>query len=149
MSKSYFWFFCYGFRGFWLLHWAANQNPQTVGKNHQKGRSTLWFWIIAVCLLLSISSFVSRIIPKTGNCEDIPSGKCKIGISRIWVAQDFRKQKIATNLVLTFERYFAYGAILKKGENYAFSHTTPDGTNFASKYVGLPNGQFLTYNPCK
>ena len=93
--------------------------------------------------------FVYRIIPKTGNCEDIPSGKCKIGISRIWVAQDFRKQKIATNLVLTFERYFAYGAILKKGENYAFSHTTPDGTNFASKYVGLPNGQFLTYNPCK
>merc|ERR1711981_1213635 len=92
---------------------------------------------------------VSRIIPKTGNCEDIPSGRCKIGISRIWVAQDFRKQKIATNLVLTFERYFAYGAILKKGENYAFSHTTPDGTNFNSKYAGLPNGQFLTYNPCK
>ena len=107
-------------------------------------------YLSTLCLFTFILFFfVSRIIPKTGNCEDIPSGKCKIGISRIWVAQDFRKQKIATNLVLTFERYFAYGAILKKGENYAFSHTTPDGTNFASKYVGLPNGQFLTYNPCK
>ena len=37
--------------------------------------------------------------------------------------------------------------LLKRGEEYAFSHTTPDGTMFASNFTGLPNGDFLTYMP--
>ena len=37
--------------------------------------------------------------------------------------------------------------VLKRGEEYAFSHTTPDGTMFASNFTGLPNGDFLTYMP--
>ena len=36
------------------------------------------------------------------------------------------------------------GYPLEVGKEYAFSHTTPDGSKFASKHTG---GYFLTYNP--
>ena len=77
--------------------------------------------------------------------EDIPNPKVDIGISRLWVAQDYRRKNVATRLVKAMESSFQPGLILKKGQQYAFSHTTPDGTQFASKYVGLSSGCFLTY----
>ena len=40
--------------------------------------------------------------------------------------------------------FFGMGCILEKGQDYAFSHTTPDGSTFASKHTG---GYFLTYKP--
>ena len=65
----------------------------------------------------------------------------------MWVAEDYRRKKIASRLVDAMKINFLFGTILEKGQ-YAFSHTTPDGSRFASKYVGLLNGGFLTYKHC-
>jgi ribosomal protein S18 acetylase RimI-like enzyme len=73
--------------------------------------------------------------------------KVVAGISRIWVSRDFRRLNIATRLVQAMEVSFIEKKFLKKGEEYAFSHTTPDGSLFASKYTSPKNGVFLAYAP--
>jgi len=73
--------------------------------------------------------------------------KVTVGVSRIWTATDFRRQEVATRLVQAMEKNFYphnNGYPLEVGKEYAFSHTTPDGSKFASKHTG---GYFLTYNP--
>lgn len=67
------------------------------------------------------------------------------GISRIWVSPDYQRSKIATRLVDAMTANFIPGRILKKGE-FAFTHTTPSGAEFASKYT-KSQGRFLTYAP--
>ena len=80
--------------------------------------------------------------------SDIPDYKSVlVGISRIWVASDCRGTKIATRLVKAMEISFFAPKYLRKGVEYAFSHTTPDGSLFASKYVDNPDKSFLTYTP--
>lgn len=66
-----------------------------------------------------------------------------VGISRIWVAQDCRRQGVASKLVRAMETNF-YPQVLRKGKDFAFSHTTPDGSLFASKHTG--KNFFLTYS---
>ena len=59
----------------------------------------------------------------------------------------FRRKQVATRLVQAMEHNFhshSHVYPLEKGKEYAFSHTTPDGSKFASKHTG---GFFLTYNP--
>ena len=80
-----------------------------------------------------------------GDCILAPTKKGpKVGISRIWVAQDARRNGVATNLVKAMETNFCGPQILIKGQDYAFSHTTPDGTKFALKHTGKK--YFLTYD---
>jgi len=79
--------------------------------------------------------------------EELPKGSPAVlaGISRIWTAMNFRRQGLATKMVKAMEtNFFGMGCILEKGQDYAFSHTTPDGSTFASKHTG---GFFLTYKP--
>jgi len=81
--------------------------------------------------------------------KDLPeeSIKVSVGVSRIWTATDFRRKQVATRLVQAMEHNFhshSHVYPLEKGKEYAFSHTTPDGSKFASKHTG---GFFLTYNP--
>ena len=76
--------------------------------------------------------------------EDVvTSNKVLVGVSRIWVAKDFRRNGIASKMVKAMKCGF-YGSakILNNGE-FAFSHTTPSGSEFASKFIG---GNFLTYS---
>jgi hypothetical protein len=80
-------------------------------------------------------------------CDLMSYSKVVAGISRIWVSTDFQRHNIATRLVQAMEGSFVENKFLKKGEEYAFSHTTPDGSLFASKYTSHKKGVFLTYAP--
>ena len=77
--------------------------------------------------------------------EILSAKKGMVGVSRIWVAQDFRRQGIAKKLTTAMKSGF-YGSvkIIKNGD-FAFSHTTPSGSEFASNFVG-GEGKFLTYS---
>ena len=67
------------------------------------------------------------------------------GISRIWVYPDYQRKGIASRLVDAMRETFMLPAkILSIGE-FAFSHTTPNGSDFAVKYTGSTD--FLTYAP--
>lgn len=66
----------------------------------------------------------------------------KCGISHIWVAQNFRKQRIATALLDAVKRNFVYGYILADND-IAFTSPTEAGSAFAEKYFKTPN--YLVY----
>ena len=104
--------------------------------------------------LLKDDDRLSRAEPNPKNREDwvlhdiMSKSKVLVGISRIWVSQDYQRRQIATRLVLAMERTFLGGKkFLKRGEEYAFSHTTPIGSKFASSITGHKNSSFLTYAP--
>jgi len=65
-----------------------------------------------------------------------------VGLSRIWVHHQYRKQGIASSLVDVVRVNFIYGEIVKK-EMIALSQPSPEGKQFATKYFGTP--QFLVY----
>ena len=83
-------------------------------------------------------------VPQQWLLDDVvTSKKVLVGVSRIWVAQDFRRQGIAAKMVRAMKgRFYGTAKILDNGE-FAFSHTTPSGSEFATKFVG---GNFLTYS---
>ncbi|KAL4235954.1 Establishment of cohesion 1 [Mactra antiquata] len=74
-------------------------------------------------------------------CSDVPE-KVSVGISRIWVYSQARKQGIATKLLDCVRQWSVYGNVIPK-HRIAFSDPTPDGKCLASKYFGTPN--FLVY----
>ena len=69
-----------------------------------------------------------------------------VGISRIWIAKDFRRQGVATKMVQALKCDMTLKYRQDISQCVAFSHTTPDGTMFASKIFNK-GGPFLTYNP--
>ena len=76
--------------------------------------------------------------------EDVvTSNKVLVGVSRIWVAKDFRRNGIASEMVKAMKCGFYGSAMILKNGEFAFSHTTPSGSEFASKFIG---GNFLTYS---
>lgn len=75
--------------------------------------------------------------------------RVSVGISGIWVHEDFRRNKVASRLVKAMEDTFFGHKKLVKGQGYAFAHKSTEGAIFASKYVGHPQGYFLTYSPGK
>jgi len=67
-----------------------------------------------------------------------------IGISRIWVHHQYRRQRIATTLLDTIRQHFVYGVSVKK-ELLAVTQPSTEGQLFASRYFGRV--EFLVYIP--
>ena len=74
--------------------------------------------------------------------------KVRAGISRLWVRPDYQRKGIASRMVDAMRKHFAVYHHLGI-EEFAFSHTTPNGTEFAVKYTTKCTGktEFLTYAP--
>merc|ERR1711874_905697 len=84
----------------------------------------------------------SEITGKMFCCSNQPE-PVVCGVSRIWVMADYRRRKIASQLVDCMRSNFVYGHYLKETD-FAFSDPTPNGIDFASKYLG--HSEFLVYN---
>lgn len=71
------------------------------------------------------------------------------GISRIWVRSDHQRRGIGSMLVESMRKHFVGGYHILSPEEFAFSHTTPNGTDFAIKYMAnqFKRMDFLTYAP--
>jgi len=67
-----------------------------------------------------------------------------IGISRIWVHHQYRRQGIATTLLNTIRLHFIYGVSVKK-ELLAVTQPSTEGQLFARRYFG--SVEFLVYIP--
>jgi len=67
-----------------------------------------------------------------------------IGISRIWVHHQFRRQGIATALLDSIRNHFVYGVSVKK-DHVAVTQPSTEGLLFATGYFGT--GEFLVYTP--
>jgi len=67
-----------------------------------------------------------------------------IGISRIWVHHQYRRQGIATALLDSIRNHFIYGLSVKK-ELIAVTQPSTEGQQFATGYFGT--GEFLVYVP--
>ena len=90
----------------------------------------------------------SNILSDTRMLHDVSDRfkqKVVAGISRIWVHSEFQRQGVATRLVDAMCVHFMMPERILKIGQFAFSHTTPNGTGFATKY--LKNEEFLTYAP--
>jgi len=70
--------------------------------------------------------------------------KVGVGVTRIWVTPQWQRRGVATRLVDAMRSNFLPAKVLEKHE-FAFSHTTPAGSDFAASYVGSQD--FLTYAP--
>lgn len=96
------------------------------------------------CLIAEPKLKAHRIIHSDGITllsEDSYDVKC--GVNRIWVKPEFRGQKIASTMMNTLRKNFAYGEYLNL-YNVAFSVTTAEGNEFAKKYTGRDD--YLTYS---
>jgi len=67
-----------------------------------------------------------------------------IGISRIWVHHQFRRQGIATALLDSIRNDFIYGVYVKK-DQVAVTQPSTEGFLFARRYFGTL--EFLVYLP--
>jgi len=67
-----------------------------------------------------------------------------IGISRIWVHHQFRRQGIASSLCDTIRNHFIYAVSVKR-DQLAVTQPSTEGQLFARKYFGT--GEFLVYTP--
>jgi len=79
--------------------------------------------------------------------DDLPKAtrsKVVAGVAKIWVAAEYQRRKIATRLVDAMRTHFLPIKPLATDE-FAFSHTTPNGSEFAANY--LTRTDFLTYAP--
>jgi len=99
------------------------------------------------CTLAEAIDTGFRVIPEAGGPEN--SYTCSttaqtvlVGISRIWVLSDHRKQGIASKLVDSVRNFFILGQFIKQDE-LAFSDPTMDGMDFASNY--MKKKDFLVY----
>ena len=95
---------------------------------------------------VSISSLISGSKDKQRCLRDVKPGKVVgVGVTRIWVCPTHQRKEIATRLVDAMRRDFLMPTKALKKDEFAFSHTTPNGSEFASKYVG--DSSFLVYAP--
>ncbi|KAG8182199.1 hypothetical protein JTE90_004137 [Oedothorax gibbosus] len=68
--------------------------------------------------------------------------KAICGVNRIWVAKEFRRQKVASRLIDCLRGCFIYGHVVDCKE-MAFTDPSLDGRVFAAAYTGTDN--FLVY----
>lgn len=66
----------------------------------------------------------------------------RCGISRIWVAPQYRRHGIAAKLITSMRSHFSFGAFLSFDE-IAFSSPTEDGKRFAASLA--QRNDFLIY----
>jgi len=108
---------------------------------------------VLACAVAENIKFAYKVINKDiENAPSPPESSCcvindkpqqaVIGISRIWVHHQYRKQGVASSLVDVIRSNFVFGQVLKK-DLLAFSQPSLDGKRFATKYFGTP--EFLVY----
>jgi len=94
-----------------------------------------------------------KILPQFTDTNEVLSDKCIIskesqsaiiGISRIWVHVQFRRQGIATVLLDTIRHHFIYSVSVKK-DLVAVTQPSTEGRLFSTKYFGT--SEFLVYTP--
>jgi len=80
--------------------------------------------------------------------ENIQSKVCT-GISRIWVRSDCQRKGIGSRLVEAMRKHFVGSYHILSPEEFAFSHTTPNGTDFAINYMAkqFKRMEFFAYAP--
>ncbi|XP_045119622.1 N-acetyltransferase ESCO2-like [Portunus trituberculatus] len=103
------------------------------------------------CLIAEKTAKGYRIVPQKQQmegssrlvCCSRDATKVWVGISRLWVLSAMRGKGIASTLVDTMRCNMFNCHILSK-DQFAFSHPTEAGLNFAEKYMGRPD--FLVYH---
>lgn len=91
---------------------------------------------IVGCLTAKPLKSAHRLLPDLGLTANFCSEETypvKVGISRLWVHAEHRRDGIASVLVDTLRRSYSFGMILKI-DDIAFSAPTEDGKQFATKY---------------
>ena len=78
------------------------------------------------------------------NVAKAAKAKVAAGVAKVWVSPEFQRKGIATRLVDAMRTHFLPIKALTKDE-FAFSHTTPNGSDFAASYLNKKD--FLTYAP--
>ncbi|PNF17554.1 hypothetical protein B7P43_G15557, partial [Cryptotermes secundus] len=76
------------------------------------------------------------------DCCSEESYPAKCGVSRVWVAKNYRRKKIASKMMDCMRSSFLHGYVLGVDE-FAFSAPTLAGKAFAEKYTGTEN--YLVY----
>jgi ribosomal protein S18 acetylase RimI-like enzyme len=71
------------------------------------------------------------------------SRKAVLGVSQVWVHDDYRRQGIASKLLTSARNHFIYGYHIPV-DKIAFTQPTPAGRLFAEKYTATKG--FLVYN---
>ena len=66
-----------------------------------------------------------------------------VGVSRIWVHEDFRRKGVATRMAEAMRVRFRFPAAPAPKKELAFSHTTEAGSAFVERYLGAK--EFLVY----
>ena len=61
--------------------------------------------------------------------------ECMVGVERIWVDKDFRRQSLATKLLDAMRDDYVYGLKIPKSK-VAFSQPTESGRKLAESYCG-------------
>ena len=81
--------------------------------------------------------------------DEKTQNKVCAGISRIWVRSDYQRKGIGSRMVDAMRTHFLGHYHFLSPEQFAFSHTTPNGTDFAMKYMTkkFSKKAFLTYAP--
>jgi N-acetyltransferase len=69
---------------------------------------------------------------------------CKLGVSRVWVAEDYRRQGIATRMTQAMLADAVYGEVINR-THVAFSQPTAEGKHFGTHFFGTPT--FNIYTP--
>lgn len=72
------------------------------------------------------------------------SKEAEIGINRLWVHPNYRKQGIATHLLDVLRANFIKDKIVLRSK-MAFSDATATGIEFAKRYAGTPNFLIFQY----
>lgn len=85
-----------------------------------------------------------RVVSEEPAVESEDEVKRLVGVSRIWVHQDFQRKKIATKLTEALRVHYRLPTTVKK-KDLVFSHTSDMGSAFVSKYMG--SSEYLVYRP--
>ena len=87
--------------------------------------------------------------PEVHDLDKKVQSKICTGISRIWVRTDQQRKGIASRMVEAMRKHFLGSYHILSPEEFAFSHTTPNGTDFAINYMTkyFRRRNFLTYAP--
>ncbi|KAE9369233.1 hypothetical protein N431DRAFT_380053 [Stipitochalara longipes BDJ] len=118
--------------------WSLITNPQNENDPNQVPRYKLFLYLIdlqPVGVLLA-----ERIAGGDdyyhGARELVEEGEVYMCVDRIWVREDMRRKRIASQLVTMAREHFVPGLALSRMQ-FAFSHPTGMGRQFADAYIKL------------
>ncbi|XP_055312083.1 N-acetyltransferase eco isoform X2 [Sitodiplosis mosellana] len=98
--------------------------------------------IVGVCVVQPLER-AHRLKHENGiDCYTTETYPVKCGISRVWIAPQYRRHGIAAKLITSMRSHFIFGAFLSF-DDIAFSSPTEDGKKFAAKLTQRTD--FLIY----